>query len=214
MASYTPTDRTTVKRKRDRGTYDKGLVHGIIDEALICHVGFVVDEQPYVIPTIHTRVGESLYFHGAPANRMLKTMARGFQACVTMTLIDGLVMAKSAFHHSMNYRSVVVLGTAELVADNEEKKRVFDALVDHVAAGRADEARRPNASELRATLLLRMKLEEVSAKVRSGQATDDEEDLSFPVWAGVVPLSIVPGAPQSAEHATGDPSSVITSWTR
>ena len=195
------TDRTTVKRLAKRGVYDRDTVYAILDEALICHVGFVVDGQPFVIPTIHTRIDDALYFHGSAANRMLRTMKNGVEACVTITLLDGLVMARSAFHHSMNYRSAVILGTATAVTDDEEKRRVLDALVEHVCPGRAAEARRPNESELRQTLVLRLPIEEASAKVRTGPPIDDEEDYALPIWAGVVPLTLMPGAAVADERS-------------
>lgn len=212
-SEYQRTDRTKVKRISNRGSYDKDLIHGVIDESLICHVGFVVDGQPYVIPTIHTRIDDRLYFHGALANRMLRSLESGFQACVTMTIIDGIVFAKSVFHHSMNYRSVVVLGTAELVTDKEEKDAALHALVEHVAKGRSSESRPPNASELRATLVVKMNLEEVSAKVRTGPPIDEEEDSDLPYWSGILPLSIAAGAPESDELSQRlTPSSAITDF--
>jgi nitroimidazol reductase NimA-like FMN-containing flavoprotein (pyridoxamine 5'-phosphate oxidase superfamily) len=166
--------RTTVKRLAKRADYDRETINAIIDEALICHVGFVVDGSPVVIPTIHTRVGETLYFHGSGASRMLRSLREGIDACVTVTILDGLVMARSAFHHSMNYRSVVVLGKGREVVDREEKLQVLDALVEHVCAGRARDARPPNEAELRQTLVIAMPLGEASAKVRNGPAVDDE----------------------------------------
>jgi uncharacterized protein len=216
---FEPTARTTVKRRPDRGSYDRQVVHQILDEALICHVGFVVDGHPYVIPTIHTRVGDTLYLHGSPANRMLRTLKGGVDVCVTVTLLDGLVMARSSFHHSMNYRSVVALGLARVVTETEEKSAAMEALVDHVAAGRSGEARPPTEMELRSTLVLALPLEEVSAKVRTGPPVDDDEDLGFEVWAGVIPLHTVPGDPvddplQAAMPVPPRPSPVVTGWAR
>jgi nitroimidazol reductase NimA-like FMN-containing flavoprotein (pyridoxamine 5'-phosphate oxidase superfamily) len=190
-----PTARTTVRRHPERGRYDRATVDAILDEALVGHVGFVVDGQPFVIPTLFARIDDQLYFHGAVANRMLGTIAEGSPVCVTVTLIDGLVLARSHYSHSANYRSVVVLGRAREVTDREEKIRSFEALVEHVARGRWDDARQPSEPEIRATRVLAVPIEEVSAKVRTGPPKDDEEDLSLPIWAGVIPLSLVPGAP-------------------
>jgi len=192
--------RTTVKRLAKRGEYGRETINGIIDEALICHVGFVVDGSPVVIPTIHTRIGETLYFHGSAASRMLRSLRGGIDACVTITVLDGLVMARSAFHHSMNYRSVVVMGKGREVVDREEKLRVLDALVEHVCAGRVRDARPPNETELRQTLVIAMPLTEASAKIRSGPAADEEEDYALPIWAGVIPLAVTPSSPIDDER--------------
>jgi nitroimidazol reductase NimA-like FMN-containing flavoprotein (pyridoxamine 5'-phosphate oxidase superfamily) len=189
------TDRTTVRRLAKRAGYDRETINAILDEALICHVGFVVDGSPVVIPTIHMRVGETLYFHGSAASRMLRSLRDGVDACVTVTILDGLVMARSAFHHSMNYRSVVVMGKGREVVDRDEKVRVLDALVDHVCHGRANDVRAPNGVELRKTLVIALPLAEASAKIRTGPALDDEEDYALPIWAGVIPLAITPSAP-------------------
>ena len=194
-----PSPRTEVKRLPERARYDTEIVHGILDEALVCHVGFVVDGQPVVIPTIHARRGDRLYLHGSPANRMLRTLKRQVDVCVTVTLVDGLVLARSAFHHSMNYRSVVVFGAAREVSDPVEKMAAFRALVDHVAPGRWDDVRAPNEKEIRSTLVLVLALAEATAKVRTGPPLDDEGDYALPVWAGELPLRTVPGAP------VGDP---------
>jgi nitroimidazol reductase NimA-like FMN-containing flavoprotein (pyridoxamine 5'-phosphate oxidase superfamily) len=192
---YEPTQRSTVKRLPKRGVYDRDVVHKILDEALMCHVGFAVDGQPFVIPTIHVRVGETIYVHGSPASRMLRTLEEGVPACVTVTLVDGLVLARSAFHHSMNYRSVVAFGTARLVAESAEKARVLHALTDHLVRGRWEEIRRPSEDELRKTLVLAIPIEEASAKIRTGPPLDEEEDYALPFWAGVVPLAINSAAP-------------------
>jgi nitroimidazol reductase NimA-like FMN-containing flavoprotein (pyridoxamine 5'-phosphate oxidase superfamily) len=189
------TERTKVRRLPSRGAYDTETIYAILDEALICHVGFAVDGQPFVIPTIHWRDGDTLYFHGSAASRMLRTLRGGVDACVTVTLLDGLVMARSAFHHSMNYRSVVVFGKAREVADREEKLRALERLVEHIAPGRSAEVRGPSESELRQTLVLALPLHEASAKVRTGPPVDDVDDYKLPVWAGVVPISIVKGTP-------------------
>jgi len=192
---YTPTDRTKIRRVPERANYDRELVHGVIDEALTCSVGFAVDGKPWVIPTIHTRVDETLYLHGAPANHMLKSLADGIETCVSITLVDGLVLARSAFKHSVNYRPVVMFGLATKVEDGAEKETALAALVEHVARGRGADARPPTANELRSTLVLRLPIQEVSAKVRSGGPLDNEEDLGLDVWAGVLPCTTAYGDP-------------------
>jgi nitroimidazol reductase NimA-like FMN-containing flavoprotein (pyridoxamine 5'-phosphate oxidase superfamily) len=184
-----------VQRLPKRGVYDRGTIYAILDEAPICHVGFVVEAQPYVLPTIHARIGDRLYLHGANTNRMLGALRGGAPVCVTVTLLDGLVLARSAFHHSMNYRSVVILGTAKEVTDQAEKAAAFDTLVDHVLPGRAAEARRPNRNETRATAVFALPIDEASAKVRTGGARDAAEDMHLPIWAGTVPLELKPGLP-------------------
>jgi len=203
---YEPTERTTIKRLPARGAYDRAVVHQILDEGLICHLGFVVDGQPFVIPTIYVRVGEQLYVHGSPASRMLCTLEQGVPACVTVTHVDGLVLARSAFHHSMNYRSVVVLGTATVVNDAEKKFEVLHSLADHLIRGRWQEIRHPSPLELRKTLVLAIPLEEASAKIRVGPPLDEEEDYELSVWAGVLPFKVtafepVPDARLSSEIA-------------
>ena len=195
MTAIPVTDRTRVRRLPKRGHYETGTIHPILDEALICHVGFVVEGSPVVIPTIHWRDGDTLYIHGSAASRMLRSLRDGVDACVTVTLLDGLVLARSAFHHSMNYRSVVVFGKAREVTDAGEKLRALDALVEHVVRGRSKEARPANDKELRQTLVLAIPLSEASAKIRTGGPVDDEEDYALPVWAGVLPLTITPGEP-------------------
>jgi len=188
-------ERTRIHRLPQRGSYDFETICAILDEALICHAGFVVDGRPAVIPTIHTRVGEHLYFHGSPAAGMLRNLRQGAEACVNVTIVDGLVLARSAFHHSMNYRSVVVFGNAEEVVDREEKLRALEALVEHVCRGRSADARRPNEKELKQTIVLRLPIREASAKIRTGPPADDAEDYALPVWAGVLPLTVAPGVP-------------------
>lgn len=192
--------RTTVKRLAKRGEYGRETINAILDEALLCHVGFVVDGSPVVIPTIHTRIADTLYFHGSAASRMLRTLRDGVDACVTVTILDGLVMARSAFHHSMNYRSVVVMGRGREVTDREEKLRVLDALVEHVCAGRAQDVRAPNEAELKQTLVIALPLAEASAKIRVGPPIDDEEDYALPIWAGVIPMGLAPSAPIDDER--------------
>ena len=214
MDELSRTDRTTLRRLPNRGVYDRVSIHSILDEGLICHVGFVVDGQPYVIPTIHVRVGEKLFFHGSPASRMLRTLEQGVEACVTVTLLDGLVLARSAFHHSMNYRSAVVFGTAMPVESSEEKLRVLRALSDHLIKGRWQEVRSPSPSELKGTLVLSLPIDEASAKVRAGPPVDDEDDYGLPVWAGVLPLKIVATEPVADTRLPQDiaPPSYITRY--
>jgi nitroimidazol reductase NimA-like FMN-containing flavoprotein (pyridoxamine 5'-phosphate oxidase superfamily) len=188
------TPRTTHRRLAKRGSFDRDLANAILDEAYLAHVGFVVDGAPKVLPMTYGRDGDTLYLHGAAANAMLKASA-GAEVCVTVTLLDGLVLARSAFHHSMNYRSVVLLGVAEKVDDDAEKDHAFDVIVDHVVPGRSQVARPTNRTERTSTFVLRLRIDEGSAKVRTGDAVDDEEDLGLPVWAGVVPLRLTPGEP-------------------
>jgi nitroimidazol reductase NimA-like FMN-containing flavoprotein (pyridoxamine 5'-phosphate oxidase superfamily) len=189
------TERTAVKRLPKRGVYDRETINSILDEAFICHVGFIVDGQPYVIPTGFARICNELYIHGSSASRMLRNIAKGIDVCVTVTLIDGLVLARSAFHHSMNYRSVVILGKAELVEDANEKNEALEAFTEHVIPGRWAEIRWPTELELKATTVLRLPIEEASAKVRTGGPIDDEEDYDTDVWAGVLPISLVASTP-------------------
>jgi nitroimidazol reductase NimA-like FMN-containing flavoprotein (pyridoxamine 5'-phosphate oxidase superfamily) len=189
------TERTRVRRLAKRGAYDVATIHAILDEALICHVGFAVDGKRVVIPTIHWRDGDRLYVHGSAASHMLRNLRDGVDACVTVTLLDGLVLARSAFHHSMNYRSVVIFAKATEVTDRDEKLRALERLVEHIVPGRSAEVRAPNESELRQTLVLSLPIEEASAKIRTGPPIDDEEDYALPVWAGVVPIALVKGDP-------------------
>lgn len=188
--SLTPTERTTLHRRPARGSYDVATVHAILDEALICHVGFAAEGQPYVLPTTHARIGDQLYIHGAVGGRFLKTVKGGIPVCVTVTLIDALVLARSAFHHSMNYRSVVVLGMATEVTDPVVKRKAFDALIEHVVRGRSAQVRGANEQELKATTVLSLPIVEASAKIRTGQPIDDAEDYAVPCWAGLVPVSL------------------------
>ena len=195
MKTFEQTERTKLKRLPARGVYDRELVYRILDEGLVCHVGFALEGRPYVIPTGYARVDDQLYIHGSQASRMLRTLHRGVEACVTVTLLDGLVLARSAFHHSMNYRSVVIFGRALLVDDPQEKLSALRAFSEHMIRGRWDEVRQPTEQEMRATTVLSLPLEEASAKVRTGPPLDDEEDYELPIWAGVVPLSLVAGPP-------------------
>ncbi len=211
-----PSARTTVHRLPKRAAYERATIDAILDEALHCHVGFVVDGQPYVIPTIHARAGDAVVIHGSAASRMLRSLADGVAVCLTATLVDGIVFARSAFHHSMNYRSVVVLGTAQLVSEPSAKLAALHAIVDHVAPGRWPEVRPPNEKELRATSVLSLPLAEASAKVRTGPPLDDEEDYALPVWAGEVPMRLVPEAPvRDPRLADGiAPSATVTGYRR
>ena len=192
---FPQTTRTTLKRLPKRGHYEHDTVYGILDEGFICHVGFVVDGGPVVIPTGYARVGDKLYVHGSQASRMLRRLAEGVDACVTVTIVDGLVLARSAFHHSINYRSVVVFGRATVVTDHEEKLAALFAFSDHVIRGRWNEVREPTDDELKQTTVLCIPLTEASAKIRTGPPIDDEEDYDLPVWAGVLPLELIAGGP-------------------
>lgn len=211
-----PTPRTTVKRLPKRASYDPAVVHAILDEGLVCHVGFVADGQPFVIPTTYGRSGNVLYLHGSAASRMLRAMSGGVPVCVTVTLLDGLVLARSAFHHSMNYRSAVVMGTAVEVTDPVEQMAALEAIVDHVVPGRWAEVRGPSAPEMKQTLVLRLPLDEASAKIRTGPPIDDEEDYALPAWAGELPLRLAARAPiDDARLAPGiDVPSTIRNYRR
>ena len=189
--------RTEVRRLPERGVYDTDFIHSVIDEALICHVGFIAEHGPVVIPTIHARVGDTLYLHGSPASRMLRTTP-GQPICVTITIVDGIVAARSTFHHSMNYRSAVIFGEPRIVDDPDERMVGFEAITEHVIPGRWADARHPNDKEDRGTKLLALAITEASAKVRSGPPGDDDEDMDLDVWAGVIPLRVTPGAPMPA----------------
>ncbi|MGB6209777.1 pyridoxamine 5'-phosphate oxidase family protein [Mycobacterium sp.] len=200
--AYPPTPRTVPTRYRERARYDRVTVHGILDEALICHVGYVNAGRPIVLPTTHARLGETLYLHGSTGSAPMLAAAgsaEGLPVCVTVTLVDGLVLARAALHHSLEYRSVVVVGSARLVQDRPEKLRALAALLDHVASGRSADSRPPNARELAATAVLALDLVEVSAKVRDGGPVDDEQDTALPHWAGVVPLTLTAGTPLPAD---------------
>ena len=191
MPDINPSARTRVVREPQRAVYDRAEAYRILDEAFICHVGFVANGQPFVIPTGFGRAGDNLYIHGSAASRMLRNLDEGISVCVTVTLLDGLVLARSIFNHSMNYRSVVVLGVARAVTDQAEKLEALRLLSEHILPGRWAESRQPNEKELKATLVMKLPIEEFSAKVRQGPAIDDEEDYAFPTWAGVIPLETV-----------------------
>jgi uncharacterized protein len=193
--STASTERTRVIREPHRGVYDREAVYQILDEGFICHVGFAVDGQPFVIPTGYGRSGDHLYIHGSAASRMLRRLNEGVPVCVMVTLLDGIVFARSIFNHSMNYRSAMVLGTAVLIEDRAEKLDALRILSEHIAPGRWKDVRQPSEQELKATSVLRLPIEEFSGKVRQGPPIDDEEDLTFPTWAGVLPLSLRTGTP-------------------
>ncbi|CAN5582299.1 pyridoxamine 5'-phosphate oxidase family protein [soil metagenome] len=188
-----PTDKTTLKRIPKRGNFDRDVINAILDEAFICHVGFVADGQPFVIPTAYGRVGNELYIHGSSASRLMRSLANGVDVCVTVTLIDGLVLARSAFHHSINYRSIVIIGNAEMVTGDQEKRKALEAFTEHLIPNRWNDVRPPTELELKATIVLRLPIIEASAKMRAGDPVDDEEDYSRHVWAGVLPLALKAG---------------------
>ena len=192
-----PTERTRLKRLPDRGAFERDTVNAILDEGLVCHLGFVHEGQPFVIPTTYARIDDGLYLHGSAAGRTLRTMRADVAVCVTVTLLDGLVLARSAFHHSMNYRSVVVLGGVTEVTDPAEKTRALEAIVEHMAPGRWDEVRPPTVQEMKGTMVLRLPITEASAKIRRGGPIDDAEDMTWPCWAGYVPVRLVALPPVS-----------------
>jgi len=209
-----PTARTRVVREPHRGVYDRDAANRILDEAFLCHVGFVVEGQPYVIPTSYGRDGDVLYVHGSAASRMLRNLQQGIPVCITVTLLDGLVLARSVFNHSMNYRSVVILGTATLVNDLPEKIAALRALSEHILPHRWDDARQPNEKELKATSVLRIPIDEFSAKVRTGPPVDDEEDFAFPTWAGVLPLEMKSGEPIGDERCEREVPAYLRGYSR
>ncbi len=190
-----PSKRTEVRRLPERGSYDRDLINSILDEALICHVGFVHEGAPVVIPTIHARIGDTVYLHGSPASRMLRSMRSGDEISVNVTIVDGLVVARAAFHNSMNYRSVVVFGSPRIVTDHREKWDALEAITEHVVPGRWADSREMTEKEMKGTLVVALPLDEASAKMRTGDPGDDEEDYDLPIWAGVIPLTLTPGDP-------------------
>jgi len=208
--SVAPTERTRVIREPQRAVYDRASINAILDEAFFCHVGFSAEGQTYVIPTMFARVNDSIYFHGSAASRMLRNLSNGLSVCITVTLADGLVLARSVFNHSMNYRSVVALGTAQLIDDSIEKLTVLHAFTEKILPGRWNDARQPNEKELKATSILKLPLTEVSAKVRTGPVEDDADDYALKVWAGIVPLRLVADAPIRDERC--DPSLPIPAY--
>lgn len=204
QTTLTPTARTTLKRHPERGAFDVEQIHAILDEGYVCHVGFTTEHGPAVIPTAYGRVDDTLYLHGSPASRMLRNLKSGLPVCVTVTLIDALVLAKSTYHHTMNFRSVVVFGTATEVRDLDEKAVALAAFVEHVVPGRTAQARAATEGELRGTLVLALPLAEASAKVRTGGPLDEEADLALPVWSGVIPTPTAYGAPEPDAHTPAD----------
>ena len=199
---FTPTEKTRVKRLHERGHYDRETVYAILDAGFICHVGYLIDEQPYVTPTSYWREGDRVYWHGSSASRMLRTVSKGIKVCLTVTHVDGLVLARSGFHSSINYRAVMAFGEAEMVTDEAHKKAALKAFMEHVTPGRWDMLRPVTSQELKGTTVLTMKLTEVSAKVRTGPPKDDEEDYALPIWAGVLPLKVVSGSPEPDPRLT------------
>jgi nitroimidazol reductase NimA-like FMN-containing flavoprotein (pyridoxamine 5'-phosphate oxidase superfamily) len=191
-----PSERTRVRRIPEKADYERATVDAVLDEALICHVGFIQDDAPFVIPTIHARVGDTLYFHGSPASRMLRLMKQGAQVTVTATILDGIVAARSVFHHSMHYRSVMVMGEARVVDDPAERSMAFEAITEAVLPGRWAEARHPSTKEDKGTLLVAVPIDEFSAKVSEKDLGDEPEDYGLPIWAGVIPLTLTPGSPE------------------
>ena len=191
-----PSSRTRIRRAPQRGSYDRAVIDRILDEAIVCHLGFVDDEQPFVIPTLHARVGDLVFVHGASASRALRTLSRGLSVCLTVTLVDGIVLARSAFHHSINYRSVVLLGQARPVTEPSEKLRALEAFTEQLLPGRWSEVRPPNDKELKATTVMALPLDEASAKVRTGSPNDENADYALDVWAGVIPLQLNALAPE------------------
>lgn len=203
MSTTSPSDRTRVKRLPGRGAYDRETIDAILDEGIVCHVGFMMDSQPFVIPTGYARDGDRLIIHGSSASRMLRTLRAGVDACVTVTLLDALVLARSAFHHSMNYRSVVVLGRATPIEKHDEKLEALRLLTEHLIPGRWDDCRKPNDTEMKATTVLTIPLDESSAKIRTGPAMDDDEDYALSHWAGLLPFAPQAGTPERDDRLPG-----------
>ena len=203
-ATMPPSDRTTLRRVPERGSHDRAVADAILDEGLVAHVGLATDDGPVVIPMLYARDGDRLLLHGSPASRLLRAGAQGTEMCVTVTLVDGLVLARSAFHHSMNYRSVVVFGRALPIDDLDERRAALDVVVEHIVPGRTSDARVPDEKEVRGTLVLALPLDEFSVKVRAGGPIDEDRDMDLPHWAGVVPLATVAGAPVTADDLRSD----------
>jgi nitroimidazol reductase NimA-like FMN-containing flavoprotein (pyridoxamine 5'-phosphate oxidase superfamily) len=195
MKAAAPSPRTKIRRLAKRGRYDRPTIEAVLDAGLVGHLAFTVEDQPYAMPMLYARAGDTLYLHGSRLSRLLTTARTGIPVCFTVTLVDGLVLARSAFHHSVNYRSAIVLGRAHLVAEESEKRAALDAIVEHVVPGRTQDARRPNAGELKATEVIALPIDEASAKVRTGGPVDAPEDYALPVWAGEIPLAVAVGAP-------------------
>jgi len=211
-----PTPRTTVRRLPERARYDRATIESILDEGFVCHVGFVDGGQPFVIPTAYARIGDRVAVHGSAASRMIRALAGGAPACLTVTLLDGIVLARSGFHHSLNYRSVVVVGTAQEIADAAEKRSTLDAIVEHIVPGRTPEVRPPSENELRATRVVALRLDEASAKLRTGPPKDDAEDLALACWAGELPLRLVALEPVPDPQLRPGlaPGDSVTAWRR
>jgi nitroimidazol reductase NimA-like FMN-containing flavoprotein (pyridoxamine 5'-phosphate oxidase superfamily) len=199
-ATFPKTKRSTIRRLPKRGSYDKDVVHGVLDQGIVCHVGLATEEGPVVIPTGYARRGDEILLHGSASSRLLNELKKGVPVCITVTLVDGLVLARSTFHHSMNYRSVVVFGRPEVIEDREEKARALESLVEHLVPGRTKDARAADEGELQATLVVRVPIEEASAKIRTGPPIDDARDLDLGIWAGVLPFERRPGQPIADEH--------------
>ncbi len=216
MNSFKPTERTTLKRLPKRGEFDRAAVYRILDEAFVCHVGFAVEGKPVVVPTSFARIDDDLYIHGSAASRLLRSVGEGVDVCVSVTLVDGLVLARSAFHHSINYRSVMIFGNAIIVEDPDVKMLALRAFTEQIVPNRWQDVRPPDGSELQATLVLKLPLVEVSAKVRTGPPIDDEEDYKLPVWAGVIPLRLIAGAPLGDERILAgiEPPDYATQYSR
>jgi len=204
VSEYQSTERTRVRRKPSRGSYDREVIHAILDEALICHVGFSVDGQPYVIPTIHTRVGDRLYLHGSTRNRAFNELSEGSPCCVTVSLVDGIVLARSATQHSLNYRSAMIIGSARRVTGPDEKTAALRGVVEHIVPGRWDEVRGPSADELDETQVIAVDIEEASGKARAGRAIDKRDDVDPEKWAGILPLEISTAEPIPGEDVQRD----------
>lgn len=213
--TFEPTPRTRIRRVPKRAVYERDTVEAILDEGLVCHLAFVQLGQPFCIPTIHARVGDTVYLHGSAASRMMRTLGSGAAACLTVTHVDGLVLARSAFHHSLNYRSVVVMGTLRPVEEPDEKMAALEALTERLVPGRWPDIRWPSRKEMKGTSVLALPLDEASAKVRTGDPVDDEPDYDLPVWAGVVPLTVEAGAPEpDGRLAPGTPVPAhVEDWT-
>jgi uncharacterized protein len=195
LPSFTPTGKSKVRRLPKQGSYERELIYKILDEGLVCYVGFAIEGQPFVIPTAYARVADRIYIHGSPIGRMMRSLGSGIEVCITVTLLDGLVLARSAFHHSMNYRSVMIFGTATVVSELDQKMSALQAFTEHIVPGRWSEVRQPNSKELEATVVLALPLIEASAKVRAGHPTDEPEDYDLPIWAGEIPLRLVADSP-------------------
>jgi uncharacterized protein len=212
---YNKTRRTTVRRRAGRGVYDRETIDAILDEGLVGHLAFAVDGQPYALPMLYARRASEIYLHGSPLSRLLRAAAAGAPMCLTVTLVDGLVLARSAFHHSINYRSAVVLGSGRLVTEREEKDEALRLIVEHAAPGRAADARAPSRQELEATAVVAMAIEEASAKARSGPPIDAAEDYALPVWAGELPLAVAAGAPVADPRCSvSEPPAYLEDWSR